>query len=71
MQAKITKTIMDYAEYRKPHIGKSKTSTDKAGKYVDRLGEIAGEVHLVKGWYGLGGSVSNEQNIASCTKFNL
>jgi hypothetical protein len=39
-------------------MGKSATSTDKAGKYVSRPGEVCGEIRLVKGWFGIGQEVS-------------
>ncbi|KAF8833318.1 hypothetical protein BDN67DRAFT_986108 [Paxillus ammoniavirescens] len=51
---KITKAALEYAIYCKPHIGKSATSADKAGKYLDRDGEIMGEIHLSRGWFALG-----------------
>jgi hypothetical protein len=47
-------TILNYACFNEPEIGKSATSQDKAGIYVDRPGEVTGELALVKGWFGLG-----------------
>ena len=52
--------MLEYAKYVKPHKGKSKTSADKVGKYADRLGEVSGEIRLVKGWFGIGQEVSRE-----------
>lgn len=59
MQADITKVALQYAKFCRPHIGKSATSADKAGKYVDRPGEVSGEIRLVKGWFGIGQEVRN------------
>lgn len=39
-------------------MGKTATSANKAVKYVDRPGEVCGEVRLVKGWFGIGQEVS-------------
>jgi hypothetical protein len=39
-------------------MGKSATSADKAGKYVDRPGEVCGEIRVVKGWFGIAQEVS-------------
>jgi hypothetical protein len=39
-------------------MGKSATSADKAGVYIERPGEVAGEVRLAKGWFALGKEVS-------------
>lgn len=57
LQADITNSALNYAEYSKPHIGESATSADKAGKYVDRPGEVTGEIRLVKGWFAIGQEV--------------
>ena len=43
-------------------MGKSATSPDKAGQYVEREGEIMGEVRLVKGWFGIGQEVSTNSS---------
>ena len=53
LQALITKCALDYATFCKPHIGKSATSADKAGRYVERPGEVSGELHVVKGWFAI------------------
>jgi hypothetical protein len=59
LEAKITNSALHYAKYVQPHIGKSATSDDKAGKYIERPGEICGELRLVKGWFGIGQEVSH------------
>ncbi len=50
--------MLEYAKYVTPHMGKSATSADKAGKYVSQPGEVCGEIRLVKGWFGIGQEVS-------------
>ena len=52
--------MLDYTKYVPPHMGKSATSADKVGKYVDRPGEVCGEVRLVKGWFAIGGEVCSQ-----------
>jgi hypothetical protein len=42
------------AEKYPPHKGKTKTSQEKVGKFVERDGEIAGETRIVRGWIGIG-----------------
>jgi hypothetical protein len=59
---------LDYTKYVEPHTGKSKTSADKAGKYVSRPGEVFGEIRLVKGWFGIGQEVSTELNEQTLNK---
>lgn len=44
----------------KPHIGKSATGGDKAGKYLERPKEVCGELRLVKGWFGIGQEVRSD-----------
>ena len=39
-QADITKGALDYVQFCKPHIGKSKTGLDKAGQYTHQPGEV-------------------------------
>ena len=46
-------------KYCPPHMGKLATSDDKAGKYVKRLGEVCGEIRLVKGWFRIGQEVGD------------
>jgi hypothetical protein len=53
----ITESALEYATFCKPHTGKSATSADKAGKYVERHGEVSGEIRIVKGWFGIGQEV--------------
>ena len=55
----ITNCALQYAKYVKPHTGKSATSADKAGKYIERPGEVCGEIRLVKGWFAIGQEVCN------------
>jgi hypothetical protein len=40
-----------------PHRGKTKTSKEKVGIFVDREGEITGEKRIVKGWQGIAQNV--------------
>jgi len=54
----VTDSVLKYTEFVEPHMGKSATSADKAGKYVKRPGEICGEIRLVKGWFAIGQEVS-------------
>ena len=56
-QAEITNNVLEYANYVPPHIGKSATSADKAGKYMYKTGEVSGEIRLVKGWFAIGQEV--------------
>lgn len=42
-----------------PHKGQTVTSAEKTGCFVDRPGEIAGEVVLVRYWYGIGQEVGH------------
>jgi hypothetical protein len=58
MQLEITKSVLEYAKYCPPHMGKLATSDEKVGKYVKRPGEVCGEIRLVKGWFGIGQEVS-------------
>jgi hypothetical protein len=39
------------------HRGKTKTSQEKVGIFVDREGEIAREKRIVKGWQGIAHNV--------------
>lgn len=58
LQAEITNSVLEYTKFIKPHMGKTATSANKAVKYVDRPGEVCGEVQLVKGWFGIGQEMS-------------
>ena len=53
----ITQAVLDYATLCKPHTGKSATSAEKAGKYIERPGEVSGEIRVVKGWFAIGQEV--------------
>lgn len=48
---------MDYAKKVKPLQGKSVTSAEKTGEYVDRPGQVAGEIRLVRSWFAIGQAV--------------
>jgi hypothetical protein len=49
---------MDFAEEVPPHQGKTATSAEKVGVFIDREGQVAGEIRAVKGWLALGQKVS-------------
>jgi len=51
---------LEYAGINKPHIGKTATSDDKVGVFVDRPGEIMEELRVVRGWFGIGQGVSGD-----------
>ena len=57
LQALITKCALDNVTFCKPHIGKSATGADKASRYVERPGEVSGELRVVKGWFAIGQEV--------------
>jgi hypothetical protein len=63
-QATLTKVILDYTEIVKPQVGKSATSADKAGVYVDRDGELMGEIRCVRHWHAIGQPVSLEFSLS-------
>jgi hypothetical protein len=49
---------MDFAEEVPPHQGRTATSAEKVGIFIDREGQVAGEIRAVKGWLALGQKVS-------------
>jgi len=49
--------IMHYASIVQPHQGKTKTAKDRKGTFIEREGEVAGEVRIVKGWQAIGRAV--------------
>ena len=53
----VTQSALEYATLCKPHTGKSATSADKAGKYIECPGEVSGEIRVVKGWFAIGQEV--------------
>lgn len=57
-QKRLNRCIYDYASVVKPHMGLSSTSADKVGCYIERPGELKGEIRLVRGWYAIGQEVS-------------
>ena len=53
----MVKKIYKYTFLVKPHRCKKSGKTKKA-RYVDRKGEITGELRIVRGWHGIGQGVS-------------
>ena len=53
-------------------MAKTKTNLDKVGKFVDRKGQIVGEVRIVHGWHALGCDVSVHlsHHLFYCTHVN-
>lgn len=49
---------MDYAQVVEPHCGKTATGNSRAGEYIHRADQVAGEIRLVRYWHGLGQEVS-------------
>lgn len=49
---------MNYTQIVEPHQGKTATSAEKTGVYVDRPGEVTGEIRLVRSWFAIGQEVS-------------
>ncbi len=56
-QLKTNEFLMDYAKIVHPHQGKTKTSKEKKGSFIERADEVAGEVRIVKGWHAIGRAV--------------
>lgn len=57
VQQHLNEGLLDMAKIDPPHRGKTKTSQEKVGIFVDREGEIAGEKRIVKGWQGIAHNV--------------
>lgn len=53
----MNKELYEYAKIVHPHQGRTQTSMEKVGNYVDRPNEIAGEIRLVRHWFALGQEV--------------
>ena len=57
LQDHLNEKLLANAKVHPSYRGKTKTSQEKVGNFVDCPGEIAGEKHVVKGWLGLGRNV--------------
>ena len=60
LQDHLNEKLLADAKVYPPHRGKTKTSQEKVGKFVDRPGEIAGEKRIVKGWLAIGRNVRGD-----------
>jgi hypothetical protein len=50
----VNKKIYKYTLVVKPRRCKTKTTLAKKGRYVDRKGQITGELRMIRGWHGIG-----------------
>jgi hypothetical protein len=56
---------MDYTSIVEPHQGKTKTSKECKGTFIESKGEISGEVRIIKGWH----AISHAVYLQSCVDF--
>jgi hypothetical protein len=61
-QEVLTGQLLDYAKINKPHKGKSATQAATVS-YIERPGEVAGEIRMVRGWYPIGQEVCTAAEI--------